>query len=327
MVRLLYVKLNEVHAFKGTMEVLHGVIPEANWEFKRTETEKEDSKKGSKKRGKKAGKKEEPKTTIGGMKIMAVDATKSILVYLKLDANKFAEFQCAVPRLLIGVNMVKFFRMIKGMDKGDSLTMYVESETPDTLFLELESSKDSKKTGPSSNITLSLLDLDEDPYQIPPTDFESRVTMSLSDFSKNCKDLQAIDNLVDIQCTHGNLMLRSKDNGDIKEVKFPYDPSDEESPVMIEFSDKADTKIVQGIFELKHLVSFSKCVSFCLDIEIFMKNNYPLVIRFMVASLGRLYLCLTPIRIKNADDDDDDEEDEFEDEDEYYDEEEVIEIA
>ena len=323
MVRLLYAKLNEVHAFKGTMEVLHGVIPEANWEFKKTETIEPKKKKGKKKSKSKGD--DEPKTSLGGMKIMAVDATKSILIYLKLDSDKFAEFHCAVPRLLIGVNMVKFFKMIKGMDKGDSLTMHIDSESPDTLFLELESSKDCKKKGPSSNITLSLLDLDEEPYEIPPTDFESRVIMSLSDFSKNCKDLQAIDNLVDIQCTPGNLMLRSKDNGDVKEVKFPFDPLDDDPPVTIEFSDKADTKIVQGIFELKHLVSFSKCVSFCLDIEIFMKNNYPLVIRFMVASLGRLYLCLTPIRVNNVDNEDDDEEDEFEDEDDFYDDE-VIEI-
>ena len=36
---------------------------------------------------------------------------------------------------------------------------------------------------------------------------------------------------------------------------------------------------------------------------IYMKNNYPLVIKYTVATLGRLLLCLTPIRRK-ADDED-----------------------
>ena len=228
-----------------------------------------------------------------------------------------------MPKHVIGVNMIKFYKMIKGMDKEDSLTMYVDSDKPDTLCMELESVKShgDKKKGPQSDIKLSLLDLDEDDYEIPPTDFEARIIMSLNTFSKKCKDLQSIADLVEIQCTPTCMTLKCKDSSDSHEIKFPYDTdSQDDNDVIIEFSKKAKTKtaIVQGIYELKHLVCFSKCISFCLDIEIFMKNDYPLVIRFMVASLGRLYLCLTPIKAKGAEDVE--LEDDFEDEDEYYDE-------
>ena len=51
-------------------------------------------------------------------------------------------------------------------------------------------------------------------------------------------------------------------------------------------------EIVQGIFALKHLVLFSKCTNLCNKIEVFLKNDYPLIIKYTVASLGEIKLCL-----------------------------------
>ena len=53
-------------------------------------------------------------------------------------------------------------------------------------------------------------------------------------------------------------------------------------------------EIVQGVFALKHLVLFSKCTNLCNTIELFLKNDYPLIIKYTVASLGEIKLCLAP---------------------------------
>jgi len=53
-------------------------------------------------------------------------------------------------------------------------------------------------------------------------------------------------------------------------------------------------EIVQGVFALKHLVLFSKCTNLCASIELYLKNDYPLIIEYMVASLGEIKLCLAP---------------------------------
>ena len=53
-------------------------------------------------------------------------------------------------------------------------------------------------------------------------------------------------------------------------------------------------EIVQGIFALKHLVLFSKCTNLCNSIEMYLKNDYPLIIKYTVASLGDIKLCLAP---------------------------------
>ena len=53
-------------------------------------------------------------------------------------------------------------------------------------------------------------------------------------------------------------------------------------------------EIVQGVYALKHLVLFSKCTNLCNTIDIYLKNDYPLIIKYNVASLGDIKLCLAP---------------------------------
>jgi len=53
-------------------------------------------------------------------------------------------------------------------------------------------------------------------------------------------------------------------------------------------------KIVQGVFDLKYLVQFSKCANLDKNIRIHFKNDYPIIIQCNVASLGMIRLCLAP---------------------------------
>ena len=55
-----------------------------------------------------------------------------------------------------------------------------------------------------------------------------------------------------------------------------------------------DESIIQGYYNLKHMVLFTKCTSLCNSIEMYMKNNFPIVIKFTVGSLGSLKLALAP---------------------------------
>jgi proliferating cell nuclear antigen len=54
--------------------------------------------------------------------------------------------------------------------------------------------------------------------------------------------------------------------------------------------------IVQGIFQLKHLVLFTKCTSLCPSIELYLKNDFPLILRYTVANLGEIKLVLAPMK-------------------------------
>ena len=51
---------------------------------------------------------------------------------------------------------------------------------------------------------------------------------------------------------------------------------------------------IQGVFSLKYLMLFTKCTNLCNQIQMYIKNDYPLIIQYTVASLGYIKLCLAP---------------------------------
>ena len=53
--------------------------------------------------------------------------------------------------------------------------------------------------------------------------------------------------------------------------------------------------VIQGEFSLKNLSYFIKCTNLCSQIEIFLANDMPLVVKYNVASLGEIKLCLAPL--------------------------------
>ena len=63
----------------------------------------------------------------------------------------------------------------------------------------------------------------------------------------------------------------------------------------MEFIQKQDqSMVIQGEFSLKNLSYFIKCTNLCNSIEMYLENDLPLVVRYSVASLGNIKLCLAP---------------------------------
>ena len=58
-------------------------------------------------------------------------------------------------------------------------------------------------------------------------------------------------------------------------------------------------EIIQGVFSLKYLVLFTKCTNLSSTTELYVKNDYPLIIRYQVANLGEVKLCLAPINVND----------------------------
>jgi proliferating cell nuclear antigen len=64
----------------------------------------------------------------------------------------------------------------------------------------------------------------------------------------------------------------------------------------MEFIQKQDSdKVIQGEFSLKNLGYFIKCTNLCNQIEMYLENDLPLVVKYNVASLGEIKLCLAPL--------------------------------
>ena len=246
---------------------------------------------------------------------MALDNSTSVLLFVKLDADKFTKFICRQESLVLGINFSFLHQLIKFVDRNDELTFIVDDEKKDQLRIRFN--RDKKE----SEATLKLLDLDETEPMIPNTEFEVIITMSSSDFQKSCRRLKSIGDFVHIKCIDDEVHFSC--NGDYSSLVDKYKESEGSISIFYPGKDDEDNKkpfVIEGIYELKNLALFSKCSSLCDDIQLYMKGTHPtclLAIKYTVATLGKLFVCLSPV-IQNTDTDQESDEEDFMEYNKYY---------
>ncbi len=262
---LFEIKTVQSGAFRTLIEALKEILAEANLEF--------DSK---------------------GIKVMDVDETHTVLVYLRLDSDRFETYYCPAKHVL-GVNMIYFFKLIKTMGNNDNLTLYLPASNPNKLGIRMENSEKSTVT----NYFLKLFDTDVEDIQIPNLNFTNVVQLPSTDLQKICRDMNALGEKLDVEITSSGSDLIFKCIGDFAEQETIISEFNNQN-MKVHRSAGGLTEIVQGIFQLKHLVLFTKCTSLCPSIELYLKNDFPLILRYTVANLGEVKLVLAPMKNKNG---------------------------
>src|SRR5690606_2144429 len=121
----------------------------------------------------------------GGMRILAIDTTKSVLIYLTLDSNKFKTSKCKKKRITLGVNHVSLHKLIKTMAKDDNMSLYVDHDDINYLKIKIDNPEVNKDT----IFKLKLLDLKEEKLSIPDITFDAVITMDSSVFHRICREM------------------------------------------------------------------------------------------------------------------------------------------
>jgi len=171
------------------------------------------------------------------------------------------------------------------MNNNDTLSLYIEKDDPNRLGIRIENGEKNSLT----KYKLNLMDLPEEKIDIPPASFESVLTMPSNDFQKICRDMHNIADNMEIKSVGNQLMFSCRGDYAVQETTLGETISG-----MSFIQNSNPEEVVQGIFALKHLVLFTKCTNLCNSIELYLKNDYPLIIKYNVASLGNVKLCLAP---------------------------------
>ena len=226
---------------------------------------------------------------IGGVSIKEVNKTSSILVYAKLYADKFNEYNYnySKKKITIGINLNNFLKCLKCMTNLDAMTWILDDEDINKLNIILESSENNiKKT-----FRLHLMDVEEEDLEIEPVQFPYSCCLPSQDFHKYCKDMFQSSNKIEIKCTSSKLYFSGK--GEAGSADFEV--GETIGGLQIDINTDKD-EIVQGLFELKYLIIFTKCTNLCNQVSLFIKNDYPLIIQYAIAALGEIKLVLSPCK-------------------------------
>lgn len=308
MVLILELKTVQSGAFRILTEALKEILNDVNFEFtpyyideddnevedsdeENSESEEDDDVSSVDSENVKSEKLVKPgkKKKVGGLKVMAVNKTQTILIHLKLDADRFDYYYCARKKLVLGINMANFYRLIKTMSNFDTLTLAVDDDDINKLIIKLENGDKNCV----STYKLNLMDLDIEDIEVEPAKFPYSINMLSGDFHKICKDMHNIAEKIEIKCTSKKIYFTCK--GEMASLETELGETANGLSI-----DVYKDEIVQGLFELKNLVLFTKCTNLCHTVTLFIKNDYPLIIKYSVAALGEIKLCLSPNKPKDS---------------------------
>lgn len=229
--------------------------------------------------------------TSEGIRIVNMDKTHTILVHINLPAQNFEFFECKKEKIIIGVNVTNFHKLINTIDCDDTLVLYIEESDYDNGVVQnLGMRFENGNIRQCKTQKLRLIEADTEELDYPNVTFSSELVMPSGDFQKIIRDLSAISDTIEIKSFGDELTFRV--SGCFAEAEVHRYETDGG----VEFIKKQDSAVInQGIFALKNLGYFIKCTNLCSQIELYLQNDMPLVVKYNVASLGEIKLCLAPL--------------------------------
>lgn len=244
------------------------------------------------------------KSSTGGIKIMAIDDNQLLLIYVKLNPDQFLDFYVKSDIHSVGLDLIEFHKFVKTIDKDSIMNIHIDKDDDQNIVFGLKNSQ----KGISSKYTQKLLDINDESHQMPlESNFHMSVMMETADFKKICTELSQFSEYVEITCTNKEITFKCR--GDQNKYEKSFENS--EKGVRIIALKKDGPPIFQAIYNLKHLVTFGRCTNLCSEMQLYLRNDYPLFIYFTIGDLGKLLVGLSPVdgKIVKKDNDYDEETD------------------
>ena len=226
-----------------------------------------------------------------GIRIINMDKSHTILAHLFLDAHNFEFYECKKEEIIIGVNMFHLFKLINSIDNDDTLTIYIENaDYVDGIVSHLALKFENGEIKQCKTQKLRLIEPELDELEYPDVKFSSVINLPSADFQKIIRDLSCISDKLEIKSVGNELIFKC--SGQFASAEIHRAESDGSMGFVLK---QDSSKIIQGEFSLKNLGYFIKCTNLCSQIEIYLANDLPLVVKYDVASLGSIRLCLAPL--------------------------------
>lgn len=228
------------------------------------------------------------KSTIGGIRIMALDNNQLRLIYVKLNPDQFLDFYVKPDCLTIGLDLIEFHKFVKTIDKDSIMTIQIDKDDDQNIAFGLKNGE----KGISSKYKQKLMDINDESNQLPlESNFHMSVMMETSDFKKICTELSQFSEYVEITCTNKEITFRCRGDSNTYEKSF----ENSKKGVKIISLKKDGPPIFQAIYNLSHLVTFGRCTNLCTEMQLYLRNDYPLFIYFTIGDLGKLLVGLSTV--------------------------------
>jgi proliferating cell nuclear antigen len=248
----------------------------------------------------------------GGLSIVAYNPRSAVLIKLKIPAKSFDKFYInphdGSNEIRIGVNMKSFNALMKIARNQDNISLILNEDDKNHLSFLFENGESKIR----SRYNLKLLELEDEGIHLPTTQFPFKIIIQSDDFHKIVRDASQLSDKLNIKFINtkeiSNTIIFSSD-GDFADGEITLTDETEGIQIIKNMEEDIDI-IVKGTYDLKNLSLFSKCQTLCGCVELYLKNNFPLIIKYQVANLGHVLLVLSTVSNENMLENDSDNTDE-----------------
>jgi proliferating cell nuclear antigen len=226
-----------------------------------------------------------------GIRIINMDKSHTILAHLFLAAPNFEFYECKKDKIIIGVNMFHLFKLINSIDNDDTLTIYIENaDYAEGIVSHLALKFENGEIKQCKTQKLRLIEPDPEELEYPDVKFSSIINLPSADFQKIIRDMSCISDKIEIKSVGNELIFKC--SGQFASAEIHRAESDGSMGFVLK---QDSSKVIQGEFSLKNLGYFIKCTNLCSQIEVYLENDLPLVVKYNVASLGEIKLCVSSL--------------------------------
>lgn len=217
------------------------------------------------------------------------DPNRRILIDLALEADKFSiyKFKSKEKDLFLGLTLAHFHKMMKTIKKKDSLILQIDSAEADKLVIRVIPKENQKRISESSikiqpiqNIETAL-----------PDGYHRPINLTSSDFQKAVREIASISSNIKVTSSRFQIKFFCAGGGIYdKAITFgEADNSDADS----DSDADSEEEYVQN-FESEQLQRITKISGLAADMQIFPKNDRPLLFKSSVGNLGKVAVYLKP---------------------------------
>jgi proliferating cell nuclear antigen len=244
----------------------------------------------------------------GGLSIVAYNPRSAVLIKVKIPASSFDKFYINPPNgkneIQIGVNMKSFNTIMKFARNNEGTTLILNEDDKNHITFIFENGENKIR----SKYNLKLLELPDEGIHLPTTQFPFKIIIMSDDFHKIVRDASALSDKLNIKFINTkdikNTVIFASE-GDFANGEITLTDETEGVQIIKNMEDDEEI-IVKGTYDLKNLSLFSKCQTLCGCVELYLKNNFPLIIKYQVANLGHVLLVLSTVTEENILEDDSD---------------------
>lgn len=212
---------------------------------------------------------------------------ENITVNVELWRERLEYYVCKKQEYIVGIKLANFYKIISTLGANNILTIYVDTSTKERAErLGVRIKVNDRAT--THDYTINRINAKVKRLSaIKPDAYPVIISMPSNYFQKICRDAHRLVDKVEISYS-GNkqLFLRFAAENVTQETSI------EENKDYLKFvkNEKTDEMIIQGVYSLKDLVSFSKCTSISDTVLLHLDIELPLMIQYSVGNLGIIQL-------------------------------------